>query len=140
MQMVAMPPAVLRGGSRVGRVLSGSYEPRCTWVALAGKLRLYVEPHRRKSLIMPGTMPSERVQRRMGHQAAALDLSQLGSRPPAQSGVRSVVTKMTSTPSTGDPPRMSNCEGGSGPRQGLLDVEGVVAFDNPAAPKRKHQG
>ena len=35
---------------------------------------------------------------------------------------------------------MSNWEGGSGPRQGLLDVEGVVAFDNPAAPKRKHQG
>ncbi len=51
-----------------------------------------------------------------------------------------MVTKMTSTPPNGDPPRMSNWEGGSGPRQGLLDVEGVVAFDNPAAPKRKHQG
>ena len=51
-----------------------------------------------------------------------------------------MVTKTTSTPSTGEPPRMSNWEGGSGPRQGLLDVEGVVAFDNPAAPKRKHRG
>ena len=49
-------------------------------------------------------------------------------------------TKTTSTPPTSDPHRLSNCEGGSGPRQGLLDVKGVVAFDNPAAPKRKHQG
>ena len=51
-----------------------------------------------------------------------------------------MVTKTTSTPPIGDPPGMSNWEGGIGPRQGLLDVEGVVAFDNPAAPKRKHQG
>ena len=51
-----------------------------------------------------------------------------------------MVTKTTSTPPTGDPHRMSNWEGGSGPRQGLLDVQGVVAFHNPAAPKRKHQG
>ena len=49
-------------------------------------------------------------------------------------------TKTTSTPPTGDPPGMSNWEGGIGPRQGLLDVKGVVAFDNPAAPKRKHRG
>lgn len=43
MQMVAMPPAVLRGGSRVGRVLSGSYEPRSPWVAVAGKLSVYID-------------------------------------------------------------------------------------------------
>ncbi len=89
--------------------------------------------------MMPTTMPTERVQRRMGHQVVALDLSSWEVAP-AQSGMRSVVTKMTSTPPIGDPPRMSNWEGGSGPRQGLLDVEGIIAFDNPAAPKRKHQG
>ena len=37
---------------------------------------------------------------------------------------------------SGDRPGMSNWGGRSGPRQGLLDVEGVVAFDHPAAPKR----